>query len=590
MGLLSLLWFLLRVVPKPSRAAYPCQRVAFPIASGFVLWVAALLGSALAWRKARAPRLALWDACLWGVAAAVGVSFVAAHLPIFVAAHLPMPKASAGPLPSHTPLGTGRGVFPGRVVWVHDPAACKWPGTSGYWWQSQNTDQTVVDAMMSKTVRWLAGKPNDTEAWDALFKAFNQSHTHGPVGYQPGEKIAIKVNLNNSGGMTWGNAQNVSPPVIHALLWQLVNRAGVANQADITVCDPSRIIGQPIWDLCHSNFAKVRFVDSTGGNGRIRAQAGSAGSAIHFGDTNVWSDGARYPATAFTEATYVINLGLLRGHSLAGITACSKNWFGATWVNYDTNASHHGWTPGGPDEMNSMHGYVAANDFSWGSGWTFTQRPMGSYNALVDLMGHKHLGGKTVLFLVDGLYAARDQSSGNVIRWASPPFNNRWTASLFASQDGVAIDSVCLDFLQAETLYSTNYDGIVTGTLENYLHEAAQADHPPSGTVYAPNQDRVRLASLGTHEHWNNPLDKQYSRNLGAREGIELVTARPALALCRQASQPACAVSSPAGERCVLEQSTNLRTWTGLVTNTAPFTNPMVTDSAASRFYRARVP
>ena len=93
----------------------------------------------------------------------------------------------------------------------------------------------------------------------------------------------------------------------------------------------------------------MRFVDSTGANGRIRAQAGiNAGSAIHFGDANVWSDGARYPATAFTESAYVINLGLLRGHSLAGITACSKNWFGATWVNYDTNAFHRGWTPGDP--------------------------------------------------------------------------------------------------------------------------------------------------------------------------------------------------------------------------------------------------
>jgi hypothetical protein len=25
------------------------------------------------------------------------------------------------------------------------------------------------------------------------------------------------------------------------------------------------------------------------------------------------------------------------------------------------------------------------------------------------------------------------------------------------------------------------------------------------------------------HEHWNNATDKQYSRNLGKREGIELV-------------------------------------------------------------------
>jgi len=33
----------------------------------------------------------------------------------------------------------------------------------------------------------------------------------------------------------------------------------------------------------------------------------------------------------------------------------------------------------------------------------------------------------------------------------------------------------------------------------------------------------VRLESLGVHEHWNNANDKQYSRNLGAGNGIELV-------------------------------------------------------------------
>jgi uncharacterized protein (DUF362 family) len=39
LGSLSLLWFLLRVIPKPSRASYPCQRAAFPMASAFVLWI-----------------------------------------------------------------------------------------------------------------------------------------------------------------------------------------------------------------------------------------------------------------------------------------------------------------------------------------------------------------------------------------------------------------------------------------------------------------------------------------------------------------------------------------------------------------------
>ena len=38
-GLVALIWFLVRVIPKPSRLLYPCQRVATPIATGFIAWV-----------------------------------------------------------------------------------------------------------------------------------------------------------------------------------------------------------------------------------------------------------------------------------------------------------------------------------------------------------------------------------------------------------------------------------------------------------------------------------------------------------------------------------------------------------------------
>ena len=60
---------------------------------------------------------------------------------------------------------------------------------------------------------------------------------------------------------------------------------------------------------------------------------------------------------------------------------------------------------------------------------------------------------------------------------------------------------------------------------DDYLHEAALIDSPPSGTFYDPDHagNVVRPASLGVHEHWNNAREKKYSRNLGRTEGIELV-------------------------------------------------------------------
>jgi len=210
-GFISLIWFLVRVVPKPSRAAYPCQRAAAPMAASFLVALFGLAGSAVAFRNARhflrKSRYILAMLCI----------FVGLATAVLMLVGVPDTKANLwepadGP---NSPVGTARGLYPGRVTWVHDPAATSWTGsTSSYWWASTNTDQAVVDSMTSKSVRWLAGKPNDAEAWDALFKHFNRSHGRGDVGYQSGEKVAIKVNMANSTGTTWRVVQNVSPQVI----------------------------------------------------------------------------------------------------------------------------------------------------------------------------------------------------------------------------------------------------------------------------------------------------------------------------------------------------------------------------------------
>jgi hypothetical protein len=131
-------------------------------------------------------------------------------------------------------------------------------------------------------------------------------------------------------------------------------------------------------------------------------------------------------------------------------------------------------------------------------------------------MGHEHLGNKTLFFLIDGLYGGRNLYSIGE-KWTSPPFNNDWPSSLFMSQDGVAVDSVAVDFLRME-MFSQ-----LPPNTDNYLHEAAQAHDPPSGILYDPEGDGIPLTSLGVHEHWNNTTDKEYSRNLGTGYGIELI-------------------------------------------------------------------
>jgi len=47
LGFLSTLWFLIRVIPKPSRATYPCMQATAPYMAGFVLWLTSIFSSSL---------------------------------------------------------------------------------------------------------------------------------------------------------------------------------------------------------------------------------------------------------------------------------------------------------------------------------------------------------------------------------------------------------------------------------------------------------------------------------------------------------------------------------------------------------------
>ena len=40
----AFIWFAIRVIPKPSRIRYPCQRAAAPLAMGFVVWFIGFFG------------------------------------------------------------------------------------------------------------------------------------------------------------------------------------------------------------------------------------------------------------------------------------------------------------------------------------------------------------------------------------------------------------------------------------------------------------------------------------------------------------------------------------------------------------------
>ncbi len=488
LGISSTVWFLIRIIPKPQRAAYPCMRAAAPVMSAFIIYLLTLSGSVLALRNAKK----LFIRSRYILAA---VFFCIATISSLVFLSVRSKEAYAGTADAisvmpNSPIGVGHGILPGRVAWIFDPEVAKWDGSDKYWWDENSTSQEEADKMLTSVLTVLTGKKSESKAWDALFKNFNQTRDRGKIGYRESEKIAVKINQNNTTSHGDTTGLNASPQLVYALIRSLTMEAGVP-QNKITIFDASRFIGDNIFNKCHKDFPDVLFVDNEGGDGRIKSTY--VEMAIPYSvDNGKLATGL---ATCVVEADYLINMALMKGHGGQGVTLCGKNLYGATSIDRNWRKNAH-------------------NNFNQ------DRQGKDKYMTFTDFLGHKDLGGKTLLFMIDAFYAARSQDGPPQLKdkWKLAPFNNHWSSSLFASQDGVALDAVGIDFLRSEwpDLPDIAYS-------EKYLVEAALADNPPSKTVYDPERDGTTLKSLGIMEHWNNAEERKYSRNLARNYGIELV-------------------------------------------------------------------
>ncbi|MGA2642915.1 MAG: hypothetical protein ABSG21_18650, partial [Spirochaetia bacterium] len=189
LGLISLIWFLIRVIPKPSRASYPCMRAAAPMASSFVAWLAAFPVFSLAFGKVR-NKLRSKGFRVAGIAAFVLAASVGTAVANYGCAGAQYRNATLES--PNSPMGAAQGIFPGRVVWVWNPdatneALTNRPGDG--WFLPQNNNQAEIDRMLSDGIRALSGKDTDAAAWDAIF-TFHNAHKkggNGSTGYVPGQ-------------------------------------------------------------------------------------------------------------------------------------------------------------------------------------------------------------------------------------------------------------------------------------------------------------------------------------------------------------------------------------------------------------------
>ena len=379
------------------------------------------------------------------------------------------------------PIGKAKGAVPGRVAWIHSPGVARWDGRTGLWVEDRWNNQAKADRLLKETIKTVGGKDDAKAAWKAIFSDFNKRHGKGSKGYRKGEKIAIKLNMNNAITHRDTIELNSSPFVTLALVKTLVEDGGV-RPADIIVCEPSRAITDSIYNKIHRLYPDITFIDNIGGDGREKCE--------YYPERIVYSvdNGkmARGLAKCIVDADYVINSALLKTHSGPGVTLTGKNWYGATDIALQWRKNAHNNVS--QDKRNGKPGY----------------------KTFVDFIAHPDLGGKCLLFLIDGTYGSRDVNGAPYPKWQKAPFGGDWACSIIASQDALAADAVAMDIIIGEwpEFGSLNY-------CDEYLREAASIPSAPSGTIYKVD-GKALDAPLGLMEHWNNPVDKKY-------EAIDLV-------------------------------------------------------------------
>lgn len=536
MGILSTAWFLVRVIPKPSRASYPCMQVAAPLMSGFVVYLLSLGGITLALRKAKQNilRARYIAAGSFILAALVGLVIALTH-GIQNSYSNSLPGSSGPDDGPNQPIGKPLGINPGRVVWIWNPEATNENCTTNFesqdwYFKPENTNRQIVSKMVSESILKLCEKTTLSESWDLLFRYQNIKKYNKDKGFSKGEKIFIKINQGASKWLLTQEDKNngyyfpkvlkpddegrgtsmapteTGPYLVLELLRQLVNESGI-NQADIAVGDPMSDIYGHNYDVWFAEFPGVKYID------RFSTMHGRTLIFPTSADLLFYSDKKQSDKLfdIIENADYMINVASLKPHVSAGISLTAKNHFGSQ---ASPRAIHLHYSL-----MEPRRGIATNGGYH-------------KYRVLVDLMGSKYLGQNTVLYVVDGLFGGGASETKPPVKYFMSPFNNDWCNSIYLSQDQVALESVCYDFLRTEWNGINKHDqsnnspenGPAMNGVDDYLHQAADSANWPAGIIYDPDRSGKPLPGLGIHEHWNNPEEKQYSCNLGRSWGIDLIS------------------------------------------------------------------
>jgi uncharacterized protein (DUF362 family) len=333
-----------------------------------------------------------------------------------------------------------------RVVHVHAPSATNWAFDDSYY--GDCVDQDVVNEMVDRGVMELMGTSVVGDAWRALIPS-----------YSPGEAVAIKVNLNN--GEACGDSDIAIDALIHPVnaVVRGLQQIGVAEE-DVWIYDAMRKIPDRFVNGCL--YPHVQFF------GGCRQSPGWSSddpdAFVMFNPSSGAAPSPRRIPDLLVAATYLINIPIVKRHSLAGVTLGFKNHMGTI------------------ERPKGLHEHICPGGDHFRT-W---------YSPLVDIYNNPHVGAKTVLTIGDGLFGGRKNESAAPSPWVT--FGDGAPNSLLFATDPVALDSVAYDLLATETTIIDDSDAYLSAAAEAGLGVFEHGD--PWGDGYS-QIDYVRVDRQG---------------------------------------------------------------------------------------------
>ncbi len=361
--------------------------------------------------------------------------------------------ATATATPTVTPTATATrtsnpppGPAEPRVVHIRSAGATSWNGSDKQYYKY--IDQNIVDSMFDQGLLDLTGQNNSADAWDMLFRRII------PEGYQPGQKIAVKINLNygayDANDCSNHNELNdETPQAVVSLLQSLKNSVPGLSYSDIYLYDatrssPSDSAGKPIYSYFRSVVSGacpgINFVGRSTCPGVVQVTYGKDPSLnVHFGPLSQKGLTDRKLADVLYDVDYLINMPLLKGHGTVTDVGTSTLAFSGSFKN------HYGSIDNvqGTTNNDNLHNYTNM----------FNSLYSATHNPFVYVYQNPNIAGKTVLTVVNGIIGA---PWGNYAYPNWSYFGGQNPCSLLLSADPVALDTVLGDILSIERNFSGN--------------------------------------------------------------------------------------------------------------------------------------